>query len=143
MVQELGDGCHAVNPFIVVEGAADFLAFCAAVFDGEETERITGPEERIAHAEMRIGDSIIMVSDASLAFPARPCAHYVFVRDVDATYRRAVAAQAVSLREPTNQFYGNREAGVTDPYGNVWWIATAVEAVSPQELQRRWQVMNG
>ena len=83
------------------------------------------------------------MSDASEAFPARPCADYVYVRDVDATYRRALAAQAVSLREPTNQFYGNREAGVTDPFGNIWWIAAVVEAVSPEELQRRWQQVNG
>lgn len=143
MGQEVGDGYHAVNPFILVDGAAELLAFCTAVFDGEETERITGPEGRIAHAEVRIDNSIVMVSDASEAFPARPCADYVYVRDVDATYRRALAAQAVSLREPTNQFYGNREAGVTDPFGNIWWIAAVVEAVSPEELQRRWQQVNG
>ena len=80
---------------------------------------------------------------AAESFPARPCAHYVFVDNVGAVYERAAAAGSSSLREPSDRFYGNREAGVVDPWGNVWWIATVIEAVDDTEIQRRWQAARG
>lgn len=133
------DGYHNVNPFIFVDGAEGLVGFLVETFAAEETERITRPDGRIGHAEVRIGDSIVMVSDASEMFPARPCAHYLFVEDVSASYQRALTTGATSLREPTDQFYGNREAGVVDAFDNIWWLATVIEEVAPDELQRRWQ----
>lgn len=137
------DGYHSVNPFVFVDGAEDLIAFLGATFGGIETERLARSDGRIGHAEVRIGDSVVMVSDATESFPARPCAHYVFVGDVDTVYERAVAVGASSLREPSDQFYGNREAGVVDPWDNVWWIATVIEAVDDTEIQRRWQAARG
>jgi len=137
------EGYHSVNPFLFVDGAEDLIAFIGAAFDGVETERLTRSDGGIGHAEVRIGDSVVMVSDASENFAARPCAHYVLVDNVDAVYERALAARASSLREPTDQFYGNREAGVVDPWGNVWWIATVIEAVDDDEIRRRWQAAQG
>jgi PhnB protein len=132
----------SVNAFVIVDGAAELIAFLSEVFDGVETERISLHDGRIGHAEVRVGKSIVMLTDASERFPARTCALYVYVDDVDDTYRRALAAAASSIAEPENKFYGNREAGVIDPFGNLWWIATLKEEVDADELQRRWQVMN-
>jgi PhnB protein len=137
------EGYHSVNPFLFVDGAEELIAFLGTAFGGVETERLARSDGRIGHAEVRIGDSVVTVSEASETFPARPCAHYVFVDDVNAIYERALAADASGLREPTDQFYGNREAGVVDPWGNVWWIATVIEAVDDDEIQRRWKAAQG
>lgn len=133
------DGYHNVNPFIFVDGGENLIGFLAEAFAAEETERITRSDGRIGHAEVRIGDSVVMVSDATEELPARPCAHYLFVEDVDASYQRALIAGGTSLREPTDQLYGNREAGVVDTFDNIWWLATVIEDVAPAELQRRWR----
>lgn len=137
------EGYHSVNPFVFIDGAEDLIAFLGATFGEIETERLARSDGGIGHAEVRIGDSVVMVSDSTESIPARPCAHYVFVDNVDAVYKRAVAAGASSLREPADQFYGNREAGVVDPWGNLWWIATVIEAVADAEIQRRWQATQG
>ncbi len=129
----------SVNAFIIVNGAAELIAFLTEVFDGIETERLPRRDGRIGHAEVRVGNSIVMLTDSSERFAARACAHYVYVADVDDAYRRALAAGAANIAEPTDQFYGNREAGVIDPFGNLWWIATLKEEVDPDELQRRWK----
>jgi PhnB protein len=89
------------------------------------------------HAELRIGDSVVMLADAAGDFKPLPCALYLYVPDADATYRRALEAGATSVMEPANQFYGDRNAGVKDPTGNQWWIGTHVEDVPPEEMARR------
>lgn len=89
------------------------------------------------HAELRLGDSVIMLSDASPEFPARSAMIHIYVPDTDAAYRRAVAAGAKPIREPADQFYGDRSAGVEDAFGNYWWIATHVEDIPPEEMERR------
>jgi PhnB protein len=129
---------HSVNPFVIAEGAEDLIGFLGAAFAGSEQERITRPDGTVGHAEVAIGDSVVMLTDANAALPARPSAFYVFVDDVDACYRRALAAGAVSRSEPADQFYGIREAGVIDRWGNIWWVATVVEQVAPEELQARY-----
>lgn len=91
----------------------------------------------IQHAEVKIGDSIVMLAEACDPWKPRPSMLYLYVNDVDATYQRAIEAGATSLREPATHFYGDRSGGVEDPTGNHWWIATHVEDVSPEELQRR------
>jgi PhnB protein len=99
--------------------------------------RFSGPDGTVGHAEVRIGGSPVMMGEARGPWPAMPCAIYLYVNDTDAVYRRALAAGATSLMEPADQFYGDRNAGVKDPCGNFWWIATHKEDVSPEELQAR------
>jgi uncharacterized glyoxalase superfamily protein PhnB len=106
-------------------------------FDAKETFRMNTPDGSVSHAEVRIGDSVVMVGEAGAAWPARPSALNLYVPDVDATYRAAVAAGGTSQDEPADQFYGDRRATVVDPAGNQWFIATHVEDVPPDELERR------
>ncbi|MBZ5496966.1 MAG: VOC family protein [Acidobacteriia bacterium] len=93
----------------------------------------------VQHAEAKIGDSIIMMGEAQGEWKPKPATLYVYVDDVDAVYRRALQAGATSLREPANQFYGDRSGGVQDESGNQWWIATHIEHVTPEEMARRAQ----
>jgi len=118
-------GYHSVNPYLVVAGAAEFIAFLTTVFDGLEQ----GPREQrddgaINHAEVLIGDSVVMISEADDTFGARPCVNFAYVDEVDATYERALEAGARPLLPPTDQAWGDRVSGVVDPFENRWWIAT-------------------
>ncbi len=113
------------------------IDFLKQAFDAEETERMARPDGTISHAEVRIGDSIVMMGEPTDRTETQPGHLYVYVDNTDATYQRALKAGAVSLMEPIDQFYGDRNAGVKDAFGNTWWIATHVEDVSPEELQRR------
>ena len=128
---------HRVNPFLVVDDAAGLISYLTQVFEATEVERIVRPDGSIGHGEMCIGDSVIMISHSTPTFPARPSYHYAYVDDVDAAYQRALAAGSMSISEPQNKFYGNRECGVCDPFGNVWWIATLIEHVPADQLQSR------
>lgn len=136
-VKPIPEGYHALTPILTVEGASSLISFLKQVFDAREEEVYKGPDGRVVHAELTIGDSILMLSDANPQFPAFANMINVYTEDVDATYKRALAAGATSLREPSNQFYGDRTAGVKDAHGNQWWIATHVEDVSQEELERR------
>ncbi len=133
------EGYHNVTPYLVVEGAARLIDFLEEVFDAEVSERIDAPENRIGHAEVRIGDSRIMLGDAHGEHRPIPAMLYVYVDDADATYQRALAAGATSVQAPKDQFYGDRSGGVRDACGNLWWIATHIEDVPPEELKRRAQ----
>jgi PhnB protein len=106
-------------------------------FDAREVERMAMPDGTIRHAEVKVGDSMIMMGDAGGDWKAMPASLYLYVDDADATYRRALQAGATSLMEPADQFYGDRNAGVKDPVGNIWWIATHKEDVAPEEIKRR------
>jgi PhnB protein len=136
-VKPIPDGYHSLTPIVTVEGASKLIDFLKQVFNAEEDEVYRGPDGRVIHAELRIGDSIVMLSDSTLEFPALPAMINVYTEDVDAAYERALKAGATSLREPSNQFYGDRTAGVKDANGNQWWIATHVEDVSQEELEKR------
>ena len=131
-------GYHNVNPFLIADGAGELVGFLAATFGAVERERITRADGTIGHAEVEIGDSVVMLTDATASLPARPGAVYVYVDDVDACYRQAVRAGAISRSEPADQFYGNREGGVVDRWGNIWWMATVLEEVPAEELQARY-----
>jgi len=130
-------GYHSVTPYFVVEGAARVIDFMVTVFDGKERERMAKPDGSVGHAEIAIGDSVVMISDATATSKAMPGMLYVYVPDVDATYSRALAAGATSMMAPADQFYGDRHGGVRDFAGNQWWIATHIEDVSPEEMRRR------
>ena len=136
-VKPIPDGYHSLTPVVVVDGAPRLIDFLKQVFSAEEDEVYKGPDGRVIHAELRIGDSVLMISDSNLQFPAFPAMVNVYTEDVDGAYKRALNAGATSLREPSNQFYGDRTAGVKDAHGNQWWIATHVEDVSTEELERR------
>jgi PhnB protein len=136
-VKPIPDGYHAITPYLVGHNVAGLIDFLAAAFGAVEIERMTDPAGRIMHAEVRIGDSIVMMGEANEQFPPLPTAIYHYVVDCDATYQRAIAAGGKSLMEPANQFYGDRNAGIEDPSGNKWWIGTHVEDVSRAELERR------
>lgn len=135
--ESIPDGYHSVTPYLVVEGLPKLIDFLKAAFDGVETERVPGPDGKIAHAEVRIGDSVVMMGEAGEEWKPMPAMIYLYVSDADASYKRALDAGATSLMEPADQFYGDRNAGVKDPSGNLWWIATRIEDVSKEELQRR------
>ncbi|MDX1534387.1 MAG: VOC family protein [Thermoplasmata archaeon] len=136
-VQTQPEGYHTVSPYLVVSGAGELIEFLEHTFDGEVKERITMDDGRVAHAEVRIGDSIVMMGEPTERTETQPAHMYVYVPDIDATFDRALKGGAATLMEPTDQYYGDRTAGVKDAFGNVWWLATHVEDVSPEELQRR------
>ena len=130
-------GYHTVTPYLTVEGVASLLDFLQKAFDATVIERMDGPDGTVMHAEVRIGDSVVMMGDTAGRFPAMPATLYMYVPDCDALYKRAIDAGATSISAPADQFYGDRHGGVTDPSGNRWYIATRIETVPPDELQRR------
>jgi len=136
-VKPIPEGYHAVTPYMIVNGAAKCIDFVKETFDAREVMRMPGPNGTVGHAEVRIGDSVITLADGSDMWPAMPCSLYVYVGDVDATYKRALKAGATSVKEPADQFYGDRSASVKDSCGNVWGIGTHIEDVPPEELERR------
>ena len=137
MTNPIPEGYHTVTPYFIAEDAERLIAFVKAGFGAQENYRMEGPDGSVAHAELRIGDSMVMVGQASEQFPAMPTMIYLYVEDTDATYRSAVDAGGTSVEEPADQFYGDRRAAVSDPVGNHWYIATNKEVVTPEEMERR------
>jgi PhnB protein len=132
-------GYHSITPYLVVDDAARLIDFLVQAFGAEEVERFAAPGNRIGHAELRIGDSVVMLGDARPEYPATQAMLYLYVDDVDATYQIALSSGAKSVQPPQDHFYGDRSGGMKDPCGNVWYIATHIEDVSPVELKRRAQ----
>ena len=136
-IKPIPDGYHTVNPYLMVEGASKLIDFVKKAFEAVEVERMNNPDNSIGHAAVRIGDSVLMMSDARGQWKPMPSAIYLYVNDTDATYKRALQAGATSLMEPADQFYGDRNAGVKDSVGNFWWIATHKEDLSSEEMGKR------
>src|SRR6185312_2103192 len=136
-VKPIPEGFHTVTPYLVIPQAAKLIDFLKQAFDATEISRMMRPDGTVHHAEVKIGDSIIMMGEAEDPASMRPGALYLYVPDEDATYRRAVEAGAISLSEPADMFYGDRGGGVKDASGNTWWIGTHVEDVAPEELEKR------
>jgi PhnB protein len=136
-MKPMPEGFHTITPYLVVEGAEPFLDFVERAFAAIVTERIKLPEGGIRHAEARIGDSMLMIGEAKEGWPAMPSLLHLYVEDVDAAYQRALQAGATSITPPADQLYGDRAAGVKDNWGNSWWLATHVEDVAPEEVNRR------
>lgn len=120
----LRPGLTAITPYIVIHRAAEFIEFLKAAFGAEELLRVPTPDGKIMHAEVRLGNGAIETGDANEAYPAAPTEIHLYVDNSDATYERALKAGATSLYAPVDQDYGDREAGVRDAFGNVWYIAT-------------------
>ena len=141
-VKAIPDGYHSVTPYLVVPGVAKLLAFLKQAFAAQEIHPpMTRPDGTIMHAEVRVGDSVVMMGEPRDGVTPMPGSLYVYVSDTDAVYKRALQAGATSLTEPADQFYGDRNAGVQDPVGNRWWIATHKEDISPEELAKCAQVL--
>ena len=133
-VKPIPEGYHTVTPYIVVDDVDPLIDFLVAAFGATEKERVPRQDGRTGHAEVTIGDSFVMLGRAQEGFPALPCSFYVYVPDTDATYARALTVGAVSVQEPVDMFYGDRNAGVKDPAGNTWMIATHQKDLTPEEL---------
>jgi uncharacterized glyoxalase superfamily protein PhnB len=136
-VKPIPEGREHVIPILTVNGAGKFIDFLKEAFGAEELSRFADPSGTVMHAELRIRDSVLMTSDANAEFPAAEARLQLYVEDVDGVYRRALAAGAISLREPADQFYGDRTGGVKDAFGNQWWLATHIEDVTQEEIGRR------
>lgn len=136
-VSPIPAGFHTVTPYLCVPGAGALIDFLGRALGAEELFRLARPDGAIMHAQVRIGDSVVMLGEPMEPRDARPAMFYLYVPDADALYARAIAAGAESVREPVTTFYGDRSGGVRDPAGNLWWIATHVEDISPEEVARR------
>ena len=139
------EGYHTATPYLIVKGAAKALEFYKKAFGARETMRLASPNGEIGHAEIRIGDSAIMLADeypdmgyrSPKSIGGTPVSILLYVEDVDRWFERAIAAGGKVARAVANQFYGDRTGTLTDPFGHVWSIATRVEDVSPEEMRRR------
>jgi PhnB protein len=144
-VKPIPDEYPQVVPYLCVNGAAAAIQFYSQVFGATERLRMPGPDDTIGHAELQLGDSVIMLSDEFLEMNVRspktiggsPVTLSVYVEDVDAVVERAVQAGATVLRPVENQFYGDRSGQFEDPFGHRWSVATHVEDISPEEMTRR------
>ncbi len=137
-VKPIPDGFHTVTPYLVVPGLAQVIDFLKQTFDAQEVMRMPRPDGAVAHAELKIGDSIVMMGEPmGPQQPPMPSMLYLYVKDVDAAYQRAVKAGGTSVQGPANQFYGDRNAMVKDSSGNIWGIATHVEDIAPEEMAKR------
>jgi uncharacterized glyoxalase superfamily protein PhnB len=139
MVTAIPDEYGSVTPYLVVEGAEGLLGFLQNAFGAtiRGGDVMRGPDGKIGHAEVEIGDSIVMLADVPPDGEAMRTMLNIYVEDCDATYKSALAAGAESVREPEDQFYGDRNAGVRDKWGNQYYVSTHIEDVSPEEMERR------
>lgn len=135
------NGYHTVTPYLVVKDVPQLIDFLQKVFDAKITEQVKRKDGTTTHAEVKIADSVIMMGQPQDDSRVLSSMLYVYVKDADVTYQKALSAGATSVAEPADQFYGDRSAGVKGPLGNFWYIATKKEEVSKEELQRRMQEM--
>jgi len=136
-VKPIPDGYHSVTPYLTVDDPGEVIDFLKKAFDAQETYAMRDSSGKIRHAEVKVGNSMLMLGGAQGEWKARPGNFYLYVEDVDAVYKKAIAAGGKSISEPANQFYGDRHGGVQDSQGNTWWVATHIEDVSSEELERR------
>jgi PhnB protein len=133
-------GFGTVTPFLCVTNGGKMIDFLKQAFGGQVVVRMDKPDGSLAHAEVKIGDSMVMIGEVPAGQETHAMIH-LYMPDTDSTYQTALDAGAVSIREPADQFYGDRSAGVRDFSGNQWWIATHIEDVSPEEMKRRMEKM--
>jgi PhnB protein len=145
-VNHIPAGYHTATPYLIAKDAAAAIEFYKKAFGATELERIADETGAIRHGEFKIGDSPFMITDENPNFPAWQSPHsrggspvhiYLYVEDVDAVFKQAISSGATELLPVQDQFYGDRSGGVTDPFGHVWYIATHIEDVSPEEIMRR------
>jgi len=130
-------GYHSICPYLLITDVPKMIDFLVRAFGAIEKERHERPDGSIGHAEVKIGDSIVMMGGVSGEWKSMEASVFIYIDDADAAYARALAAGATSVMEPSLQYYGDRMGGVRDPFGNLWWVATHVEDVSPEEMAAR------
>jgi PhnB protein len=136
-VKPIPEGYHTITPYLIVEGAGKLIEFIENVFEGKVTTKIQDDSGRINHAEMKVGDSMLMLAEASEEWKPTKTMLHLYVEAVDETYQKALDAGAESVKEPNDQFYGDRNSSVKDAFGNIWGISTHIEDVSDEEIERR------
>jgi PhnB protein len=146
-VSPIPQGYNSITPYLVIKGAAQAIEYYKNVFGATEVFRMDGPDGKVGHAELKIGDSRIMLADenpsmgqghsSASTIGTSPVSLYLYIPDVDRVVERAVAAGAKILRPVQDQFYGDRSGFIQDPFGHLWGVATHVEDVAPQELEER------
>ena len=144
-VNWIPDGYSQVSPYLCIDGASDAIEFYGSVFGATERMRMPSPGGKVGHAELEIGDAVIMLADefpemgvrSPKAIGGTPVTIFVYVDDVDSVFERAMSAGATSLRAVENQFYGDRSGQFEDPFGHRWSVATHVEDVPPDEMAKR------
>ncbi len=144
-VKPIPQGYHSVTPYLFIKGAASAIDYYKKVFGAEERVRMPGPDGRVMHAELQIGDSIVMLADENLQIGAKSpqtiggtsSSLHVYVQDVDTIAQKAVDAGGQLVRPVKNQFYGDRSGTLIDPFGHMWSVATHIEDVSPEEMKKR------
>jgi PhnB protein len=148
-VSAIPEGYRTVTPYLIVKGGAAAIEFYKKAFGAVETVRMPGPGGTVAHAEIKIGDSFVMLADdgdhtlshSPQAYGGTPVSLVLYVPDVDGLSAQAIAAGAEVLRPVQNQFYGDRSGTFKDPFGHIWTIGTHVEDVSPAEMEKRMAAM--
>jgi PhnB protein len=148
-VKPIPEGHRAVTPYLAIKNAARALEFYTRAFGATEHYRLMMPDGRVGHAEIRLGDSLIMLSDEFPEYGGKapdtlggsPVSLHLYVEDVDAFVKRAVDAGAKEVKPVMDQFYGDRSGQLQDPFGHLWWVATHKEDVAPDEMQKRVQAM--
>ena len=144
-IKPIPDGYRAVTPYLIVDGAKAAIDFYTATFGAVERMRMPAPNDRIGHAELAIGDSVIMLADehpdmnihGPKKFGGSPVGIMLYVPDVDSVVAKAVASGATIERPVQDQFYGDRMGTIRDPFGHLWYVATHIEDVPPEEMERR------
>ncbi len=143
-VSPIPEGYHSVTPYLTCKNTAEAIEYYKSVFDATEIMRMTGPDGKIGHAELKIGDSHIMLADEFPGMNAAPtpgvknaCGIFLYLENVDDVFQRAVAAGANVDMPLDNQFWGDRYGKITDPFGHQWGLAQHVEDVAPEEMKRR------
>jgi PhnB protein len=136
-VRTVPEGYTTVTPWIISPDTGRLIDYVRTAFGAEELARIVGADGRIGHAEVRIGDAVVMMFDAKPGWPPTPAFLRLYVPDADAVHRQAVAAGGTSVTEVTHLFFGDRVGRVRDPLGNLWWIQAHIEDVSPEQMQSR------
>jgi len=147
-VRAIPEGYHSISPSLTCKNAARAIEFYKSVFGATEVMRMPGPEGKIMHAELKIGDSIIFINDEFPGMAEAPAPGvtpslfmFLYTEDVDSVYNRAVSMGSMVLMPLENMFWGDRYGKVTDPFGHQWGIAQHVEDVAPQEMKRRQDAM--
>jgi PhnB protein len=148
-VQPIPDGMHSLTPHLVCAGASDAIAFYKKAFNAEELARLPGSDGKIMHAMVRIGDSPLMLVDENIgcgmsgpkALKGSPVTIHLYVKDVDATVKQAIAAGAKVTMPVADMFWGDRYGQLEDPFGHHWSVATHTHEVSPQEMQKAMEQM--
>jgi PhnB protein len=148
-VKPVPDGYHTATPYLIVDGGATAIEFYQRAFGAKEIMRVPAPGGKVGHAEIKIGDSVIMLADEAPEMDARspksyggsPVSILLYVADVDTQFAQAVAAGGTATRPVADQFYGDRSGSLKDPFGHTWHISTHKEDVSPEEIKKRMDAM--